>query len=286
MMIGIKGNNMKPILIAECAKEHLGDIEKAKELIRLAKNAGFAYVKFQAYSLDDLEEDHPNYLRYRKCWLDLDKLKELKSYADDLNIGFYCSVFSTSMIEELATFTTEIKIPSTFLKHEDFVKKCINKFTTIHISTGMHTIEEIEIYYKKYNRYAMIYKDPDTHTKLIFYHCTSEYPTEFVQTRLCRLRYKAPDSLFQSFFEGYSDHTQGTKTMLLAWLMGAFYIEKHFTNRVNGPLFAVTNKDMCRLNKVINNIDACLIDSDPSEIEKGNYDHFTKEFKDLRNFRK
>ena len=110
----------RPELIAECGKVHQGSIEKAKTMIRKAKDAGFDSVKAQSYSLLDLNPEHPNYKRNFKCWLSLKDLEDLADYAKDFGLKFYCSAFSTSVIEPLSKFTDRIKIPSTYVNNVSF----------------------------------------------------------------------------------------------------------------------------------------------------------------------
>lgn len=267
---------MKPILIAEIAKEHLGNMDKAKELIIAAKKSGFKYAKFQAYALDDINPEHPNYRRYCECWLNLDQLRELKKFSDEIKIGFYCSCFSKKMLKELSTFTDIIKVPSTFFRNEDFVKECMRHFKEVHLSTGMHTKEVIRELFGKY-----LYKYNLFNRELIFYHCTSEYPVKDTNIKLERLH----DEVIK--YEGYSDHTNGTKAMWLAWLMGAKYIEKHFAIRDYADVWTVIPKEMKRFNKLISYLEKVIKDDGKTTgEEKENYAYYSKEFNDLCNFRK
>lgn len=259
---------MGTMIVAECAKEHGGDLNKAKEMIRKAKNCGFNYVKFQAYSLDDINKKHPNYKRYVKCWLSLDQLKELHSYSCDINIGFFCSVFSMSLIPELAKFTSIIKVPSTFLSNEAFVKNCIKHFKNIHIATGMNSLDDIISYMSIYNTYNIAQRN------IVYYHCISEYPTDIKKAKLSRI--------IKHNFRGYSDHTVGLRCMTFSYLLGIDWIEKHFTLNLNGSSWCVNEIDMIKFHRLIDNINEYLHDDEVVSNEtKDNKKFFSTEFKDL-----
>jgi sialic acid synthase SpsE len=262
----------RPKIVLECAKEHQGDIEKAKEMIRKAKQCGADAVKFQAYSLADLNPNHSNYKRYYKCWLNLDQLKELKQYADDFKIDFYCSVFSKSIIKSLSEFTNEVKIPSTYLSQEDFVKECINHFDIIHMSTGMHKKTDILKYYRNAWSYASkLQKEKD----ILLYHCVSLYPTLFQNARLGRLR----DSHWLVQYDGFSDHSIGMRQATLAWFLGATIIEKHFSLRSDAPGWCATTEEIETFTKTIDELLVGIQDSELTEEEKRNYAFYKEEYK-------
>ena len=50
--LGGLNSESKPIVIAEACENHLGDINVAKEMIILAKNAGADVIKFQHHLRD------------------------------------------------------------------------------------------------------------------------------------------------------------------------------------------------------------------------------------------
>lgn len=252
----------RPVLIAECAKEHGGNIEVAKAMIREAKRSEFDYVKFQAYSLTDLEKDHPNYLRYVKSWLSLTQLKELKQYADDLGIGFYCSVFSESMIKPLSEFTDIVKVPSTYCNHKEFIQMCLNYFKKVHISTGMHGMPATEELFEN----------------AIYYHCISEYPTARENAQLGAITEDI-------FIQGYSDHTGDIETLYIAWLVGAEFIEVHFSIKSNPSPWTYNIIDMFKFNRRVDAALRILGERKVSEKEKENYEFYKKEYKTLRPIR-
>ena len=259
----------KPILIAEIAKAHNGDMNLAKKLIDDAKTAGFDYVKFQAYDIEDIKPEHPNYDRYVKCHLTIEQLKELCKYAEFYNIGFYRSCFSYSYIDKLREFTDKIKIPSTFFNVEYFVSKCLNTFPEVHISSGMNSFDNIIKTYSHYvTKYCLNGK-----AKLTLYHCVSEYPTTPECAKMNRTG--------GMHFRGYSDHTAGIKAMIISTIRGVDYIEKHFSTLSTSKKWDANIDDIWDYHDRAEHYLKYFIDHGMSNNEIDNYNFYRKEYKDL-----
>lgn len=269
---------MNPIVIAEIAKEHNGNIAKAQLLIDDAAAGGADAVKFQAYSLQDLNPKHPNFERYMKANLPLPKLEHLKTYAAEYDLDFYVSCFSLTQLSKIAAFTTKIKIPSTFLSYEDFVIEAINRFDEVHISTGMHTFETAIKFLDKYVDLG-IKKD----TRVIPYHCVSLYPTPSNKLRLDRVK-----GLARTFdIVGYSDHSVGNNAPLIASHLGAEYIEKHISFTSEFKPWCWTEKSLSQFRLLLNYDTVMMEDSEITEEEASNFEYFKDEYKGLqRNYNK
>jgi N,N'-diacetyllegionaminate synthase len=259
----------KPTLIAEIAKAHNGNMDLAKKLIDDAKTAGFDYVKFQAYNIEDIKPEHPNYDRYVQCHLTIEQLHELSRHADNYDIGFYCSAFSYSLIDKLREFIDRIKIPSTFFNVDFFIAKCLNTFKEVHLSTGMNSFDTIIKMYSYYtSRYCL-----NSNSKLVLYHCVSEYPTAPECAKMNRTG--------GMHFRGYSDHTSGIEAMLLATIRGVDYIEKHFSTLSTSKKWDANIDDMWEYHDRAEHFLKYFIDHGVSNNEVDNYNFYRKEFKDL-----
>lgn len=151
----------------------------------------------------------------------------------------------------------------------------MRNFDKVHLSTGMHTKSDIHAYYTKYTSMQDIFK-----CDLSMYHCVSEYPTDLNKAKLSRLQDPWID------YCGYSDHTKGTDAILVAWLMGARYIEKHFSIKEDAKEWCTTPKEMELLFSNINELDIILEDKEMGDAEKENFEFYKKEFNDLSPFRK
>lgn len=245
------GDNQPCFIIAEAGVNHDGDIEKAKKLIDIAKNAGADSVKFQTWITEEiitktveqaeyqkkntgLEESQYNMIK--KLELTFDQFKELKEYAENNNIMF----LSTPDDEKSVDFLDELGVPafkigSGELNNYLMIKKIGEKGKPIILSTGMSTIEEIQ------EAINVIYSTGNKN--LILLHCTSQYPAKYKDVNL-----RAMITLKNTFntIVGYSDHTVGILVPQIAVSHGADVIEKHFTYDKN----AIGPDHKCSLNPI------------------------------------
>lgn len=233
-------NYTKPYVIAEIGCNHKGEMEIAKELIKVAAIFCKAdAVKFQKRNNKELlTEDqynapHPNpvnsygdtYGAHREFLeFDVDQHKELKNYCEDMGITYSTSVWDTTSAQEIASIEPDfIKIPSACNNHYDMLGwLCENYKGEIHCSTGMTTKEEVEElvqFFEKHNRA----KD------LVLYNCTSGYPVPFED--ICLLDITSMIEKYQSRVKhiGFSGHHLGIAADVAAYTLGAPIIERHYT---------------------------------------------------------
>ena len=152
----------KPFVIAEIGCNHKGEMEIAKELIKIAKIfCNVDAVKFQKRNNIELltEEQynaaHPNpansygetYGAHREYLeFNLEENAELKKYCDEIGIVYSTSVWDTTSAKEIASLNPEfIKIPSACNNNYEMLGwLCDNYKGEIHISTGMTTKNETD----------------------------------------------------------------------------------------------------------------------------------------------
>jgi sialic acid synthase SpsE len=222
-------DNSKTYLIAEIGINHNGNIDTAKKLIKLAKKSGANAVKFQTFKAEKLvKEDSPQFSMFKKLELTKDMHIELINYSKELKIDFFSTPFdyeSADLLNELDI--KAFKIASSDLNNIPFLKYIAKFQKPIILSTGMATIEEI-LEAKK-----AIYSQ--NNEKLIVLHCLSLYPTPFEELNLNSILY-LKDVLKDNII-GFSDHTEGILAPIIATVLGAKVIEKHFTfdNNAEGP---------------------------------------------------
>jgi len=239
-------------VIIEAAKHHEGDMNKAKDIIADVARHGFWAVKFQSYDLDDLNPKHKNYERNKKSHLTMEQLLELRDYAHYHGLKFFCSAFSRSVIKPLRDLTNIIKVPSTFLKWDDFIFDCIKHFSTVFISTGFHSRSEIiEAQRKHY------------HDKTVFMHCVSNYPTEGAELN------KSP-----CLMNGLSYHGRELGAIIMAVAKGWEYLEVHYDQWKSR--LDMLKEDIIDAKKHLYS-NGC-----PSQEELENYKFFKSEFKGLK----
>ncbi|MFH2012803.1 MAG: N-acetylneuraminate synthase family protein [Pseudomonadota bacterium] len=212
---------MKTKIIAEVASNHGGDINLAKEYIRIAAQIGVDYIKFQSWQISKLSKDDSQYDWFKQSELKDDDHYELIEECKNNNITFLTTVFDTDRIEFLKGLgIEEIKVASPDLSSYRMLSSLKDSFKHLIVSTGMHYKEEVQ-------KAADILKD----SNFTFMHCVSLYPTPPDKTNLEKMQWlkKFTNSV------GYSDHTVGTEVVKFAISQGASYIEKHFCLGKYGP---------------------------------------------------
>ena len=229
-----------PRLIAEVGCNHKGDIEIAKEFIKIAAIYCHAdAVKFQKRNNKELltEEQfnapHPvPYNSYGQTYgehrefleFSLDQHKELKKCCDEFNIGYSTSVWDLTSAKEIASIDPEfIKIPSACNNNYEMLEwLCDNYKGEIQVSLGMTTIGEEE-------ELVNLFESKNRNKDLILYSCTSGYPVEFEDVCLMEIK-RIKDKYGKRVKEiGFSGHHNGIAVDIAAYTLGATVIERHFT---------------------------------------------------------
>ena len=226
----------KIYIIAEIGVNHNGSFELAKKLINSAKKSNADCVKFQFFNSENLVLKNSGIAKYqnintkeknqykllKKLEIDKNFLKKIKNYCFKKKIDFLCSFFDH---HDLRYYTNLfkiklVKIPSGELNNLLFLKTAakLNKITLL--STGMANIKEVE---KAYN---YLISNNLSKQKIFILHCTTSYPTKNKEINLNVLKqYK---KRFGTNI-GFSDHSLGIDASIYSVLLGARYIEKHFT---------------------------------------------------------
>ncbi|GAA4244659.1 N-acetylneuraminate synthase family protein [Winogradskyella damuponensis] len=233
-------NYKKPFVIAEIGCNHKGDIEIAKELVKVAKifcNADA--VKFQKrnnkelLTEDQYKAPHPNpvnsygdtYGSHREFLeFDIEQHRTLKAYCEEIGIVYSTSVWDTTSAKEIASLNPDfIKIPSACNNHFEMLEwLCKNYFGEIHISTGMTSKDEIETLIN-------FFVERKRNQDLVVYNCTSGYPVPFAD--VCLLDITLLINKYSDIVKhiGFSGHHLGIAVDIAAYTLGANIIERHYT---------------------------------------------------------
>lgn len=220
----------KVAIIAEVGINHNGDVQLAKEMIMVAKAAGFDYVKFQKRNPDvcvpEAEKSKlkqtpwgtMTYLEYKwKLEFDEAQYRELVSFCDTVGIELFASVWDEDSVDFMSRIEGAnrlMKIPSALITDVDLVQYAREACETLLISTGMSTEEEIEM--------VISGGHPD-----VIFHTNSTYPAPMEELNLgyiTHLKEKYPHKQI-----GYSGHEFGLAGTMAAVAMGATWIERHIT---------------------------------------------------------
>jgi sialic acid synthase len=233
-------NYQKPKVISEIGCNHMGQFDIAKELIKLSKDCGAHYAKFQKRTNRELltEEQynapHPNpYNSYgdtygaHREYLEFtwEQHADLKAYADSIGIGYATSVWDVTSARQIAALKPDfIKIPSACNNNFDMLAFLRDHYSgDVHISTGMTTLDEIETVV------AFFEQTNQAKSRLVLYNCTSGYPVPFAD--VCLLEINRLYNLYEHRVQeiGFSGHHLGMAIDVAAYTLGARWIERHFT---------------------------------------------------------
>ncbi len=237
----LKKKPHKTIIIAEIGVNHNGNFDTAKKLIKIAKEIGADYAKFQMYEPDEMIIETAKKAEYqnlsfgksisqkdmlRKFYLSELKLIKLHKYCKKIGIKFLASVFDEISLQRYIKLKPDyIKLPSPEINNLFLLKKIksIKNKIPIIFSTGMSTNKEI----------LNVYKILGKKKKLIPMYCVSSYPTKISEIDLKKFlmmkrKYK---------FIGLSDHTSSLETSIICTYHNVNIIERHLTlnNQLSGP---------------------------------------------------
>lgn len=229
-----------PILIAEVGCNHKGDIEIAKEMIRVASQfSKVDVVKFQKRNPKELLSEaeynspHPNpsqsygstYGEHREFLeFSIEQHRILKETCQQWNVEYSTSVWDLSSAKEIVSLEPKlIKIPSACnLDFKLLNYLCDSYGGEIHISFGMTTLDEEE-------KVIRFFQNNGRSSDIVVYSCISGYPVDFEDLSLLDIsRIKESyGSVVKSI--GFSGHHLGIAADIAALTLGAEYFERHFT---------------------------------------------------------
>lgn len=233
---------MSVLIIAEAGVNHNGSLALAKEMARVAKEAGVDIVKYQtavpelvvskfaekaAYQKENTGAGESQLDMIRRIHFDFKAHQELKEYCDSIGVSYLSTPFDEPSIDFLAGLNLPLyKIPSGEITNLPYLEKIAALQKPIILSTGMSTLSEIED--------ALSVLENGGVTDITLLHCNTEYPTPYTDVNL-----RAMEDLRRQFGcpVGYSDHTLGFAVDIAAVALGACVIEKHFTldKTMEGP---------------------------------------------------
>ena len=220
-------------VIAEIGHNHQGDVEKAKALVRAARECGADAVKLQkrdnaqlyTRALFDAPYDNEHsfgrtYGEHREALeLSASEWLELREFSREEGITLFGTVFD----EQSADFLHELDLPAFKIASGDLTNTPLLRHVAglgrpIFLSTGGGTMDDVE-------------RAVDTilplNAQLCVMQCTASYPCEVEELNLGVVesyRERFPDLVI-----GLSDHQSGIAMSLVGYMLGARVIEKHFT---------------------------------------------------------
>jgi N-acetylneuraminate synthase len=222
------------LFIAEVSANHLGSLDRAKQIVIAAAKAGASAVKFQTYTADtmtlDIDEfkvsdDHELWggrrlhSLYQEAHTPWEWHSELFELCRSLHVSPFSSPFDLSAIELLESLGAPMyKIASLETGDHRLIRAVAETGKPLIISTGATEWNEIE---------EIVDVVQSTGNKdLTLLVCTSSYPSDPLDAHLNRI------TTLRNHFGvkvGLSDHTLGVGVSIAAIALGATAIEKHLT---------------------------------------------------------
>lgn len=255
------GADAPVFIIAEGCDNHLGNMDWAREMIRLAKLAGADAIKFQHHLPDEemlpdvpmsANFDMPLYDFLVKYALSLEQHSELQDFARETGILYMCTPFSLKAAEELNSIgLSSFKIGSGEMTDIPTLVRIAALGKPMIVSTGMSLYEEIDRTYNALSQREVPFG---------LMNCVSEYPPIYEDINLGVIPEMA--GRYSRAVIGQSDHTPDLYTCFAAVALGARIIEKHviLDKRQPGPdqSVSIDFRDLAQLVDGIRKIEAGL----------------------------
>jgi len=276
----------KPVfIVAEIGINHNGDMALAKEGIDAAAETGVDSVKFQNFRADDFVADktlpftyksqgkevtESQWEMFKRYEIGPEEIAMLKEHCDKRGVIFHSTPTSKQGIQDLVDIDTPVlKNGSDYLSHIKIVEAMGKTGLPTVLSTGMATVTDMD-------ESIGVFRNTGNED-LIVLQCTSNYPTAPEDIHLAKMQ-----TISRTFGcqVGLSDHSEGTVAAVGATLLGACWIEKHFTTDRNLPgpdhWFSSDPEEMARLvrdvraaEKMMGN--PALTSEDAEEFSQTNY---------------
>jgi sialic acid synthase SpsE len=233
--------------IADIAANHDGNLERAKLLIRLAKEAGADAAKFQNFDAPKIVSDYGFKAMsggqvshqatwkksvvevYRSASIPFEWSLTLGEECQEVGIDYFSSPYDFEAIDFLDQYVPVYKAGSGEIDWIEALERMAAKGKPVFVATGASTIGEVQ---KAVHAILKINK------QLVLMQCNTNYtasPDNYDHLHLNVLKTYA--AMFPDVILGLSDHTHAIAPVVGAVTLGAKVIERHFTdsNDREGP---------------------------------------------------
>lgn len=233
------GDGSETYFIADISANHDGSLERAKQLIHLAAEAGANAAKFQNFRAAKIVsrkgfETLGNQLSHQSRWnksvfqvyqdasLPWEWTEALKADCDAVGIDYFSAPYDLEAVDMLDPHVPAFKIGSGDITWPEMLENVARKGKPVIIATGASDIGDVQR--------AMRILQAINH-QLVLMQCNTNYTASLDNFRHIHLNvFKTYQTMFPEAILGLSDHTTGHATVLGAVALGARVIEKHFTD--------------------------------------------------------
>jgi N-acetylneuraminate synthase len=225
--------------IADISANHDGNLDRARLLIRLAKEAGADAAKFQNFRAPQIVSDYGfkalgGQLSHQASWeksvfevyadasIPFEWTPLLKETCDRVGIHYFSSPYDFEAIDMLDPYVPAYKAGSGLITWIEAMVNMAGKGKPFFMATGASDLGDVV----RAVRAVQAVND-----QLILMQCNTNYTASLENFNHIHLNVlKTYASLFPEVVLGLSDHTPGHATTLGAVTLGARVIEKHFTD--------------------------------------------------------
>ena len=232
--------------IADIGANHNGSLEKAKQLIHLAKEAGADAAKFQNFQankivsksgFDKLKQQVSHQSKWKKSVYEVyegasiskDWTRLLKEECDKIGIDYFTSPYDFESVDLVDPYVDLYKIGSGDISWLDIISYILDKKKPVLIATGACNYDDVH----RVMKMALSKTE-----NVVLMQCNTNYTGSVENFKYCNLNVlKQYGADYPNVVLGLSDHTKGHATVLGSIAFGARVIEKHFTDNNNqeGP---------------------------------------------------
>ena len=220
-------------IIAELSANHNQNINVAIETIRAAKRAGADCIKLQTYTPDTITINSNKddfiikgtiwsgknfYELYQEAFTPWEWHEKLFDVAKEEGLVCFSSPFDKSSVDFLENLAVPAyKVASFEITDIPLIEYIASKAKPVIISTGIASSEDIEMALEACKKMG--------NNQISLLKCTSSYPAPIDEANLLMIKHMREK---YNVITGVSDHTIGSTVQIVASVLGAKIIEKHF----------------------------------------------------------
>jgi N-acetylneuraminate synthase len=232
--------------IAEIGSNFDQDLNRAKDLIYKAKEAGADAAKFQHYTANSLVSDfgfkeignsksHQSswkksvYETYKDASINQDWTSVLQKTCRDAGLSFFTSPYSFDLVDLVDQYVPAYKVGSGDITWIEIIEYIASKGKPIVLATGASDLMDVQ---------RAVDAILDITSDLILLQCNTNYTASHRNFSYLQLNTISTfQKIYPGILTGLSDHMPGHVSVLGAVALGARVIEKHFTDSTDraGP---------------------------------------------------
>ena len=225
MQIGSFDTDRAVLVVAEIGNNHEGDVERARAMVRAAAECGAHAVKFQTFRARAFVTpgDRERLARMTRFELSPHALADLRTLATSLGLLFISTPLDLESVALLEPLVDAYKIASGDNDFYPLIDAVCATGRPLLVSTGLSDLDQVA---STVGHIRRTWSATGVAPPIALLHCVSAYPAPVEEANLASI------AVLRSAFDvtiGYSDHTLGIETCVLAVAAGARIVEKHFT---------------------------------------------------------